>query len=109
LESVGINWDSRLSGGEKQKLAIIRAIIKKPKLLIMDEVTIGLDDISKRAVYKVIKNEIIKKNLQNGKNSIIIYTDHNPTDDFADYVLTVDERQQLQYSDLLIGEHSHLL
>lgn len=109
LKSVGINWDSRLSGGEKQKLAIIRAIIKKPKLLIMDEVTIGLDDISKRAVYKVIKNEIIKKNLQNGKNSIIIYTDHNPTDDFADYVLTVDERQQLQYSDLLIGEHSHLL
>ena len=104
LESVGINWDSRLSGGEKQKLAIIRAIIKKPTLLIMDEVTVGLDNSSKRDAYKIIKNEIIKKNLQNGKNSMIIYTDHNPIDGFADYVLTIDEQKQLQCSDL-IGEH----
>lgn len=104
LESTEINWDSRLSGGEKQKLAIIRAIIKKPKLLIMDEVTVGLDDVNKKAVYKIIKEEIITKNLHEGKNSMIIYTDHNPTDGFADYILTVDDSCQLKCFDL-IGEH----
>ena len=73
----------------------------------MDEVTVGLDDTSKRAVYKIIKDEIIKRNFHDGKNSMIIYTDHNPTDGFADYVLTVDEQQQLQCSEL-IGEHSSI-
>ncbi len=62
----------------------------------MDEPTVGLDDRSKKDIYKIIKEEIINKNIQKGKNSIIIYTDHNPTDGFADYLLKVDEHQQLK-------------
>lgn len=103
LETKGINWDSRLSGGQKQKIAIIGGLVKKPMLLIMDEATVGLDEVSKKNVYDLIKHEIITINHKSGNDSIIIYTDHNPIKGFTDGVLMVDSQQQLQ----LMGEESY--
>ena len=61
-----------LSGGEKQRVSVIRAIINRPKVIIADEPTGSLDETSGMNVMKVIM-DICEKN----SSSLILIT-HNP-------------------------------
>ena len=45
-----------LSGGEKQKLYIILALIPNPKLVFLDELTTGLDARARRDVWKMLRD-----------------------------------------------------
>lgn len=45
----------KLSGGEKQKLAVVLALIPKPKVLFLDELTTGLDVVARRQVWQTLK------------------------------------------------------
>ncbi|MEO8121731.1 MAG: ATP-binding cassette domain-containing protein, partial [Rhodoferax sp.] len=45
-------WSQTLSGGEQQRLAIARVLLKKPRWVFADEATSSLDEVSENKVYK---------------------------------------------------------
>lgn len=55
LEKMKNNYVATLSGGEKQKLAILLALIPKPEVVFFDELTTGLDTKARREVWKQLK------------------------------------------------------
>ncbi len=48
-------WGQKLSGGEQQRLAIARAILKKPRWLFVDEATSALDEAAEATLYARLK------------------------------------------------------
>lgn len=60
-ESLGLTevWDSKartLSGGWQRKLSIAMALISDPKVLYLDEPTLGLDVLARRELWKIIRS-----------------------------------------------------
>lgn len=47
---------SELSGGERQRVALIRNILFLPQILLLDEVTTGLDEQTKTVIHRLIKD-----------------------------------------------------
>jgi ABC-type multidrug transport system ATPase subunit len=66
------NWYTYLSGGEKKKITIVSAILKKPDILILDEIFNGLDQKSTMAVQQMLKKHL--------PNSLILVVDHHAQD-----------------------------
>ena len=55
-----------LSGGEKQRIAIARAVLKNPKILLLDEATSALDNRTEREIWEALAH------LMEGKTVLII-------------------------------------
>ena len=70
LSSREHHYPSELSGGEMQRIAIARALINEPEIILADEPTGSLDQSTAKDVFKVLYN------LKN-KNRLIIYATHN--------------------------------
>ena len=64
------HYPSELSGGEIQRIAIARALINEPEIILADEPTDSLDQSTAKEVFKVL-------NKLKNKNRLIIYATHN--------------------------------
>lgn len=47
--------EGKISGGEKQRIAIARAIIAEPKILLIDEMTSEIDELTESEMFKALK------------------------------------------------------
>ena len=75
----------RLSGGQRRRVDIARALIHKPEILILDEPTTGLDPQTRRILWNVI-SELRKKD-----NMTVFLTTHYMEEAAdADYVVIID-------------------
>ena len=49
------NYVNKLSGGQKQRLSILLAMLGRPKLLVLDELTTGLDPEARRNIWEILR------------------------------------------------------
>ncbi len=75
LKKVGLtnrsdHYPSQLSGGEKQRISIARAVVNNPQVILADEPTGSLDLQTAKEIFRLLKNQINKERL-------IIFATHN--------------------------------
>ena len=75
LKKVGLtnrseHYPSQLSGGEKQRVSIARALINDPQIILADEPTGSLDLETAKGIFDILKKQI-------NSNRIIVFATHN--------------------------------
>ena len=89
----------KLSGGEKQRLSIARALLRKPKLLIFDEATSSLDSLTEEEITHTIRE------ISAQKNQITILIAHR-----LSTIMHADRVYVLEKGDVVeTGTHENLL
>jgi ATP-binding cassette subfamily B protein len=88
---------ARLSGGQLQRIAIARAMLRDSPVLVLDEPTTGLDALAARRVVKPLRR------LMAGRTTIMITHDLNLAPD-ADRILVLDHGRLVE-----VGTHQQLL
>ncbi len=86
---------SKLSGGMKRRLNIAIAILNHPKILILDEPTVGVDPQSRNHIFDFIK-KLSKEN-----NTTIIYTSHymEEVEHLCSKIFIIDEGKEIAFGD----------
>jgi ATP-binding cassette, subfamily B, bacterial len=97
LDTVVGDRGYRLSGGEKQRMAIARLLLKAPSVVVLDEATAHLDSESEAAVQRALKTALA------GRTSLVI-AHRLSTIREADQILVVDGGRIIER-----GQHAELL
>lgn len=95
LEDVKKKKVKKLSGGMKRRLNIAIAILNHPKLLILDEPTVGVDPQSRNHIFNFIKKISIEQ------NTTVIYTSHymEEVEHLCSRIFIIDEGKEIAFGD----------
>jgi ATP-binding cassette subfamily B protein len=89
----------KISGGEKQRLSIARALLRKPNLFVFDEATSALDSITEQEISNTIRN------ISANKNQITVMIAHRlSTIMHADMIYVLEKGKIIE-----TGKHEELL
>lgn len=102
LEEKRDAWVVNLSGGQRQRLAIGISILNKPKILLLDEPTTGLDPNARREIWAILRK------LRSESHTSLILTTHymEEAEQLCSYILIVDQGKVLMEGTLddLLGQ-----
>lgn len=84
IHDLAYRYPAQLSGGQRQKVAIIRALALEPELLLLDEPTLNLDPSSRRDVLEVLYN-VAKL----GKSMIVVTHEMDVVSKISDKVIAM--------------------
>jgi ABC-2 type transport system ATP-binding protein len=76
----------KLSGGMKQKLGLICTLISTPKLLLLDEPTVGVDPLSRRELWRMVQEMVEEEHI-----TVLINTGYMDEAEKADYVYIINK------------------
>ncbi|HYG40266.1 MAG TPA: ABC transporter ATP-binding protein [Cytophagales bacterium] len=99
LDSIIGEGGVKVSGGEKQRLSIARALLRKPSLLVFDEATSALDSITEEEISKTVRE------VSRSRNHITILIAHRlSTIMHADKIFVLEKGDIIEH-----GKHEDLL
>ncbi|HPX60562.1 MAG TPA: ABC transporter ATP-binding protein [Deltaproteobacteria bacterium] len=109
LEDVGLKnvehkYTDQLSGGMKKRVALARALLLNPKIILFDEPTTGLDPIIKKAIHQLIRDTHAKF----GFTAVIVSHEIPDIFEVAQHVAMLYKGKILQYGttdEILHSEH----
>lgn len=84
LDTLIGDWGVLLAGGERQRLALARALLRRPALLILDEATSSLDSENERQIQRAIER-------LHGRTTILVITHRLATIREADLIHVVED------------------
>ena len=87
LEKQTNHWPNQLSGGEKQRTAIARALVNNPSIIFADEPTGNLDSVSGQQVMEILQK------LNDRGHTIILVTHEKYTAEMAKRIITLKDGQ----------------
>ena len=87
LEEKKRSYVVNLSGGQRQRLALGIALLNRPKILLLDEPTTGLDPNARREIWSILLN------LKNNSETSMILTTHymEEAEFLCDYIVIMDQ------------------
>jgi ABC-2 type transport system ATP-binding protein len=109
IETVGLeekrkSYVGNLSGGQRQRLALGIALLNRPKILLLDEPTTGLDPNARREIWSILLN------LKESSQTSLILTTHymEEAEHLCDYIIIIDQGRILKegtLKELLDNDH----
>jgi len=86
---------SELSGGQRQQLAIVMAMMREPTVLLLDEFVAGLDPVVKEEVLSWTKAWVRKKNV----TTLMVTHDHALAETWGDMVLELTDGRVTRFAE----------